>query len=398
MEIETHRHNDDRAADGCLASPSGLPANIIRFGRFLRSQGLPVAWSQVLDTLHSVEHIDIGQKVLFYHALRCNLVSRYEHLAPFQRLFRIYWTADADVCQTTGGKPGGTAAGDKDPTAPWRRENFFKERATGGNQGQKDVVSLAYSPQAMEKQAGHVFPSFETSTALYASMVKLLENLQRRTSRRMQYSRQGSKLSLRRLLRKNIQFGGEPFVLEYQQRKIRKRRVVIFCDISGSMDIYTLMTLQFVHALQRIIPMVEVFFFGTALTRVTPLLRSADFATALGSMTQTVKDWGGGTRIGLCLKTFTTTFGRRWLTRKTIVMIFSDGWDRGETDLLKQQMAIIKGRAYKTLWFNPLIGTRDYQPICRGMRAALPFIDYFMAARQLYDFKAIGQVLAKMQV
>ncbi len=140
-------------------------------------------------------------------------------------------------------------------------------------------------------------------------MVKLLERLQRRTSRRMQPSRRGSKLSLRRLLRKNIQFGGEPLVLEYQKKKIRKRRAVIFCDISGSMDIYTLMTLQFVHALQRIIPMVEVFFFGTALTRVTPLLRNGDFATVLGSLTRI--------RQGL---------GRRYSNRSLFKYLYNDLW------------------------------------------------------------------------
>ncbi len=398
MDIETHTRNGIIPADESLASKSGLPANIIRFGRFLRSQGLPVAWSQVLDTLHSVEHIDIGQKALFYNALRCNLISRCEHLEPFERLFQIYWTADSDGSQATGCKPGNDRGGGDDTTSAWRRESFFSQNATGGNDGQEDVASLSYSPQAIEQQAGHDPTSFEASASLYDSMVKLLENLQRRTSRRMQYSRHGPKLSLRRLLRKNIQFGGEPLVLEYQKRKIRKRRAVIFCDISGSMDIYTLMTLQFVHALQRIIPMVEVFFFGTALTRVTPLLQSGDFATVLDGMTRTVKDWGGGTRIGLCLKTFTTTFGRRWLSSKTIVMIFSDGWDRGETDLLKQQMALIKSRAHKVLWFNPLVGTRDYQPTCRGMRAALPFVDYFLASRRMYDFKTIGKVLARLMV
>jgi len=396
MQTGPHTPTGDLPADNSLASQSGLPANIVRFARFLRSQGFPLFWSQVLDTLRSVERIDVGQKARFYEALCCNLVSRYEHLSQFEKLFRIYWTADSDGSLTKGCNVGEDTGSDGEPTSAWRRESFFSQGITGGDEGQEDVVALSYSPRAREKRSGPISTSFEASASLYDRMVILLESLQRRTSRRMHYSRHGPKLSLRRLMRRNIQFGGDPLVLEYQKRKIRKRRAVIFCDISGSMDIYTLMTLQFVHALQRVIPMVEVFFFGTALTRVTPLVRTGDFATALGGMKRTVKDWGGGTRIGQCLKTFTTTYGRRWLSSRTIVMIFSDGWDRGETHLLQQQMALIKSRAHTVLWFNPLVGTRDYQPICRGMRAALPFIDYFMASRRMYDFKTIGQVLCKI--
>ena len=357
-----------------------------------------MAWSQVLDALRSVEYIDVGQLSLFYDALHCNLISRHEHAALFERLFKDFWALNPDDQKPTGCQPDDSGGADNGRATAWRRQSFFTQTETGGQAGQADTVALAYSPLALEQLPERSLSSFTPSALLYDNMVKLLEKLQRRTSRRMQHARRGNRLSLQRLLRKNIQFGGEPLVLEYLKRKTRKRRIVVFCDVSGSMDIYTMMTLQFVHALQRIIPMVEVFFFGTALTRVTPVLRSFDFNTVLDELVRNVDDWGGGTRIGYCLNVFNRTYGRRWLSSRTIVMIFSDGWDRGETGLLERQMQLIKGRVHKVLWFNPLIGTRDYQPVCRGMRAALPFIDYFLASRSLYDFRAIGQILEKIIV
>ena len=357
-----------------------------------------MAWSQVLDALQSVEYIDIGRISLFYDALHCNLISRHEHSALFEHLFKVFWASDADDQKPAGGQPDRDGYAENGEAAAWRRQSFFKHTETDNQKRSEDTTSLAYSPLALEQQSDRSLAPFTPSALLYDSMVRLFEKLQRRTSRRMQYTRWGHKLSLNRLLRKNIQFGGEPLVLEYLKRKIRQRRIVVFCDVSGSMDVYTMMTLQFVHALQRIFPMIEVFFFGTALTRVTPLLRSFDFTTVLDELRRNVDDWGGGTRIGYCLETFNATYGRRWLSSRTIVMIFSDGWDRGETALLERQMQLINGRVHKVLWFNPLIGTRDYQPICRGMRAALPFIDYFLASRSLYDFKAIGQILEKIIV
>jgi uncharacterized protein with von Willebrand factor type A (vWA) domain len=146
------------------------------------------------------------------------------------------------------------------------------------------------------------------------------------------------------------------------------------------MDIYTLMILQFIHALRRIDRQTEIFLFSTDLSRATHLFNPGDFTAAVTQIPGAISDWGGGTRIGHCLKLFNETFGTRRLSNKDIVMIFSDGWDRGEIDLLDNQMALLNRKAYKIIWINPLMGTRDYEPICRGMSAALPYVDYFLSA------------------
>jgi uncharacterized protein with von Willebrand factor type A (vWA) domain len=390
-------HHVSEVFSGELPRPSaaGLPANIVRFGRYLRSQGLPVSAAEIMDALQSVTHIDIGRKALFFNALRCNLVSRREHLALFEKLFKAYWLSPESDFPASGRGPG-EGHSDEADRAPFQRETFAERATAGQGKGRQDVGTLSYSRRAGERHQEYAGISYEASQPIYNAMAELLEPLQRMLSRRFQYSPHGAKVNLRRLLRKNIQYGGEPLVLDFKSRKTRRRRVVVFCDVSGSMDFYTLMTFQFVHALMRIAPQTEIFFFSTDLTRMTPSFQVVDFAAALTGLPGMVNDWGGGTRIGHCLKAFTATYGRRWLTRRTIVMLFSDGWDRGETELLQQQLALIKKRVFKVLWFNPLIGTKDYQPICRGMRAALPYIDYFLASRRLYDFKTIGQVLERI--
>ena len=195
-----------------------------------------------------------------------------------------------------------------------------------------------------------------------------------------------------------MQFCGELILLDFRKKKLKKRRVIFFCDVSGSMDIYTLMILQFIHALKRIDGRTEIFFFSTDLSRATRQFETVDFRSAVTQIPEAISDWGGGTRIGHCLKLFNETFGTRQLSDKDIVMIFSDGWDRGEIDVLGNQMAFLKRKAYKIIWLNPLMGTRDYEPICRGMSAALPYVDYFLPMGNLKDLGSISQTLKKVMV
>jgi hypothetical protein len=222
--------------------------------------------------------------------------------------------------------------------------------------------------------------------------------LANRISRRFQYTVSGKEISLRKILRKNMQFGGELILLDFRKKKIKKRRVIFLCDVSGSMDIFTLMILQFIHALKRIDRRTEIFFFSTDLSRATGQFDVGDFTSAMKQIPGVISDWGGGTRIGYCLKLFNETFGKRQLSGKDIVMIFSDGWDRGEIDVLEGQMAILKRKAHKIIWLNPLMATRDYEPICQGMSAALPYVDYFLPMGNLNDLRSISRTLKKVMV
>jgi hypothetical protein len=158
------------------------------------------------------------------------------------------------------------------------------------------------------------------------------------------------------------------------------------------------MILQFVHALCRIDRRTEIFFFSTELSRATLQFEVSDFNAAIARIPELTANWGGGTRIGHCLQIFNESCGRRMLSTKDIIIIFSDGWDRGEIDVLETQMALLKRKSHKIIWLNPLMGTADYQPICQGMRTALPYVDSFLPMGNLRDIAFLGRMLEKMVV
>jgi len=376
-------------------SDNGLIENIVRFSHLLRDNGISVSMPAVLDTLAGLPLIDISNLQTFHCLLRCNFISRKEDLVRFDHLFYAYWLprqrttlqipaegiaeseTDQDILSAVKKKMSAQASGDVEPEA--------------GKQW-----ALRYSPQPLAQTDQMQELSFDGSQDMYETINRLLQPLANRISRRFQYTMRGKEVSLRKMLRKNMQFGGELILLDFRKKKLKKRRVIFFCDVSGSMDIYTLMILQFIHALRRIDRQTEIFFFSTDLSRATHQFGPADFSAAVTQIPAAVSDWGGGTRIGHCLKLFNETFGTRKLSNKDIVMIFSDGWDRGEIDLLDTQMALLNRKAYKVIWLNPLMGTRDYEPICRGMSAALPYVDYFLPMASLKDLRSVSQTLKKV--
>jgi hypothetical protein len=177
--------------------------------------------------------------------------------------------------------------------------------------------------------------------------------------------------------------------LEWQQRKNKPRPLVVICDISGSMERYSRLFLYFLYALTQGTQRVEVFVFGTRLTRLTPALRYKDVDQAVRRTSQTVLDWSGGTRIGESLRTFNYLWARRVLGRGAVLLFISDGWDRGEINLLEKEMARLRRSVSRLFWLNPLLGSPDYQPLVRGIQAALPYIDEFLPLHNLESFERL---------
>jgi uncharacterized protein with von Willebrand factor type A (vWA) domain len=166
---------------------------------------------------------------------------------------------------------------------------------------------------------------------------------------------------------------------------LRPRPLVLVCDVSGSMERYSRMLVHFAHAVARRQERVEVFLFSTALTRVTRDVRVRRLNAAAGAVARAVPDWSGGTRIGAALRDLHRRWGGRVLGRGAVVLLVSDGWDRGDPDELARQMSRLRRRSSRVIWLNPLAGTPDYAPLTRGLRAALPFVDDFLPARTLRD-------------
>jgi len=194
-----------------------------------------------------------------------------------------------------------------------------------------------------------------------------------------------------------MRYGGELIELTFRETKMKKRPLVLICDISGSMERYTRLLLQFVHTLENSLDKVESFVFGTRLTRITRLLRRKDIDDALDDVAKVVQDWGGGTRIGESLHFFNYEWSRRVLNQGAIVIVISDGWDRGEPELLRDAMSHLQRNCFRLIWLNPLLGTTGYQPLTRGMQAALPYCDDFLPANNLASLQALAKLLVEVQ-
>ena len=384
----------DKIPDNSRQSDDGLIVNIARFSNLLRDNGISVSLPALLDITEGLPLIDITNLAAFQCLLQANLLCRKEDIAKFNKLFYVYWLLkdrtrlkiQADNKEEKEEQDSVAIKADKMPKLTFPGDDTPKI---------SQKWSLRYSPDPLSKVGDTEELRFAESRTLYESICKLLQPLNNRLSRRYQYTIRGKEISLRRILRKNMQFGGELILLDFKKKKIKNRRIIYFCDISGSMDIYTLMILQFVHALKRADRRTEIFFFSTDLFRRTDQFDLRDFSAAISQLPESISDWAGGTRIGHCLGLFNENYARRMLSGKDIVMIFSDGWDRGEIDLLETQMALLKRKAYKIIWLNPLIGTQDYQPICQGMKAALPFVDYFLPLADLQDLHFLSRTLEK---
>jgi uncharacterized protein with von Willebrand factor type A (vWA) domain len=215
-----------------------------------------------------------------------------------------------------------------------------------------------------------------------------------RLTRRRERANNGEFVDYRATLRRSLRNTGVPIELKRRRRKERMRPLVLICDISGSMDRYSRLLLQFVHALEHGLDTVEVFVFSTRLTRITRELRKRNVDTAIENVVNSVDDWSGGTRIGEAIKEFNFKWSRRVLRSGATVIMISDGWDRGDPKLLAKEMARLQRSCRRLIWLNPLLGAPGYQPLTQGIRAALPYVDLFLPIHNLKSMEALAKVLA----
>lgn len=206
----------------------------------------------------------------------------------------------------------------------------------------------------------------------------------------------GPRIDLRRSIAQSLDTGGEVARLSRLKRRVRPRPLVLLCDVSGSMDQYSRMLLHFAHALTWRHHRVEAFLFSTQLTRITKQLRFRRPDAAVEAVSRSVPDWSGGTRIGAAVKHLHQRWGRRVLNGGPVVLIVSDGWDRGDPAELGRQIARLQRSSRRVIWLNPLIGTADYAPLTRGLQAALPFVDDFLPARTLTNLSDLAAHLNEL--
>ena len=383
-----------------------LLAHLLRFGRLLRLMGVQVSLRQMLDLVEALEVVPITGQLNFYCAARALLVNRREDLPVFDQAFEIFWRSVNQPQSSRKGNEKGKRArlpGELDAGLPGEEEGgaLRVEQAPGeGEDEQVMAVRIArYSPMEILRQKDFGEMSWEQVQAAKRAIAKLDWKLGERRTRRYHPGHKG-RLDLRRVMRDNLSKGGEPITLSFRTRAYHPRPLVVLCDVSGSMERYSRMLLHFIHALTHGLTGVDVeaFVFGTRLTRITHHLRHKDVDESMDQVGKAVLDWSGGTRIGEAIKTFNFHWARRVLGRGAVVLIISDGWDRGDVDLLARELARLQRSAYRLMWLNPLIGSNEYQPSQRGMAAALAYVDDLLPGCNLASLEELAEVLSDVRL
>lgn len=376
-----------------------LLRNMVLFGRLLRAGGLDVTPIQITDWLDALKLIELTDRHDFKNAARAILVRRRDDMAWFEAAFDLFWQARDPrelaelelglLIQKTTEKTARTAYHASDP-------------AESPGQDTKEPrlePSATFSAREILRHKDFAELSGRETEAIKRLMSEMSWSLDSRRTRRRIPTRRGPFPDLRRTLRRNVSSGGELMSLARRSAKYRPRPLVLLCDISGSMEPYSRLLLHFVYALshqdsaQRGLERVEAFVFGTRLTRITPHLRDRDIDQSLRRAGREIADWGGGTRTGESLKTFNYFWSRRVLGQGAVVLIISDGWDRGDIGLLGKEMERLRKSCHRLLWLNPLLGSPSYRPLTRGMQAALPFIDDFLPVHNLRSLEQLAEAL-----
>ena len=377
--------------------------NLLLFGRLLRGLGLDVDPGRTIDLVQALDYIDVGRKTDFYHAVRSLLVHRREDIPLFDQAFEAFWRKPADGWTTLNRRALGERRQRRRPlfTTPPLHQSPSSEQQQEHNRPAADEppviqVTLTYSASEVLRRKDFAALTGEELDAIQGLIAALVWQLgERRTRRKQPGYRQ--LLDLRRTLRQNMRYGGEVIEWAYREPKIKPRPLVIVADISGSMERYTRLLLHFIYSLTAgLAQPVESFVFSTRLTRITRQLQERDVDRALRDVTRAVPDWSGGTRIGEALKSFNFDWGRRVLGRGAIVLLISDGWDRGDVDVLRTEMARLQRNCRRLIWLNPLLGSPQYEPLTRGMQAALPYLDDFLPVHNLASLEDLARLLAAL--
>jgi uncharacterized protein len=360
--------------------------SLVEFCRTLREHGLSVTPAEVVTAAAALQIIDSKDRDEVFLSLRNILTTSVDDFPIFESLFATFWSRmpkklnqreeNVQMRRTSPARATGGVA--------FFLENWPTSLRTGA---QPVNVPGASDTESSAAKDFSVFSNHELEEISRIAR-RIVRRLAQRRSRRWRPVKRGHRVNLRRSLRLSLKTGGELIDLAYKERRPKRTKLVVICDVSGSMDIYSRLLLQFVYGLQNSFAKVESFVFATSLSRITAELKNKTYKRALDRLAANVHGWSGGTRIGASLATFNTQWLRR-IDKQTVVIILSDGWDTGEPEQLAQALAQLKQHAGRLIWLNPLLGSSSYQPITRGMQAAMPFINVFAPAHDLASLRAL---------
>jgi uncharacterized protein len=373
---------------------------LVGFGRFLRGQGLPVGTGRVMSFCRAAVALDPFDPLDLRFAARATLVSRPEDFQALDAAFDRYFGAGTS-------EPPSVQA----PAAP-RAPRLSSQHALEDDDGvslSSAMWSSARPDEETEGEAAIPLIASDVEVLRRKDFAKLTDDEERhvaamvrrlalliplRASRRYRAAPNGERFDLRGTLRRSMRTEGEPLRRAWKERRTRSRPLVLLLDVSGSMAAYSRHLVEFGHAAALTGRRVEVFCFGTRLTRLTRSLRTRRPGEALSGVAESVYDWEGGTRIGESLAQLLDEWSTRSALRGSVVVLCSDGLERGDPAFLERQMGRLSRLAWRVIWVNPLKGSPRYEPLARGMAASLPHVDVFLPGHNLESLEALGRAVS----
>ena len=373
-----------------------IEQKLLEFCRLLRAYGIQVTAGRIIDIFRALQAIDVFQRDVFYTALEANVVSRAGDRDLFRQLFLHFWSGPTwvmppDPCVPVG---EGACAPPALEQAKMHVGNWDFQNDDGSAEPQQTVAF--YSPQEVLTRKDFSKMSEQELLRVRRLIMAMARELVTLMSRRKKAGVKAHMIDSGRTMRRSLRYGGEVMELVRRGPKLGKTKMVVLCDVSGSMDIYTTFLIQFLYGLQNGLRGIETIVFSTRLTRITPLLRRRNVDTALQLISETVQDWSSGTKIGACLHEFNMTMAASMVTSKTLVIIISDGWDTGDTAVLDRAMAQLRRMALRVIWLNPLLGSANYQPLCKGIQTALPYVHDFLPVHNVESLRQFGHLVASL--
>jgi uncharacterized protein len=373
-----------------------LAGRVVGFVRWLRTHGAPLGTGESVDAVAALGHIDVGDAEEFRWALRALLCCRDADWRQFDTLFDAYWYERnlKRAAHAPAAAHGGAAAGRRTVQNLSRRDEqeADSDKARGEGAGQ---IGGATASEKLESTDLRFIADPAEQARIGDLIERLALSLKARLSRRQRAARRGRRLDMRATIHRSLSYGGVPFRLAFRRRREKPARLVAILDASGSMSLYSAFFTRFMRGVVAAWPDSDAFLFHTRLAHVGPILREPNLSKALGRLAVVGQGWGGGTKIGECLRTFNRNYARTAIDSRTIVIILSDGYDTGQPDVLAREVARLKRRAARLIWLNPMMGWEGYEPLARGMAAVIPYLDLLAPAHDLASLRAVEDYLAQ---
>lgn len=365
-----------------------LSANLLMLFRYLRGHGFILGPEEEALALRAITVIEpLGDPAALRECLRSVLCRTRGQQVAFNELYDQFWKEleRAVNSKIVDEEEPGSKTKSKGEQAPALQS--IKDWLQGNTN--PDVTETAtYSAEAGLIQKDFSLFSPEELQEIWDIVQKLARSMALRLSRRWERTHHTHQLDLKRTVRRNLRRGGELLELDFRKPRKNRHRIVLLCDVSKSMDLYSQFLIQFVYAFQNVYQRIETFVFSTDLHRITGSLQKGDYEQAMDDLRTALPGWSGGTQIGQALHTFTRDY-RRLLNRQTTVLILSDGWDTGDEELLARSMRHMHRRAAQVIWLNPLAGNPEFRPEVKGMQAAMPYIDVFASGHNLASLREL---------